>query len=521
MAGHMVLESKGRLVESRNGVSVYEGIPYFFYESPLPVLSESDARISDALSMAVTGKIGVFSLDREGVVLSQKFLDGFSQKIVAEINVQAALDTIPSQELLQSLSVSLSALLAEFVPTVSNPAAVGGRVIEDSVGFGVLSGLMADQQLEEVMVNGVDRPVFVFHRTFGMAKTNVVFSNPVLFGALVRRIGRTVGKPFDENFPLLDARLPDGSRVNATFSSVSPKGATLTVRKFLRANFSVCDLVSRATLSSEAAAFLWVMADGLGVQPMNMILTGGTGSGKTTLLGCLASFSPISKRIVSIEDTLEIDLGERSNWVQLESRPRTRSTDAVTMEELLQNSLRMRPDRLVVGEVRGAEAQTLFVAMDTGHDGTLGTVHANSAKELMLRLKSHPMNVPESMLGLLDLVVVSQRLFLPQKGLVRRVTQIAEVSSMEEKPLLSTLFEWNRKTDLLSRTDTPSHVIQVLSETSSLSSTEIRREMSVRKELIEWMLRQKISAYSDVQSVVQRYYLDPESVLSEALGKKK
>jgi flagellar protein FlaI len=515
-----MLESRGRVVDSKSGVSVFEGIPYFFYEVAPASLSDPDRLVVAALSLAVSGKIGVLSLDREGISVSPRFLESFSQKIVTEINSLAALETMPSEESIERLVGLLAGLLVQFPSMAQDPRAVSRRVIEDCVGFGPLSPLMRDPELEEVMVNGPERSVFVFHRRFGMCRSNVVFSDPSSLLSLLRRIGRTVGKPFDENFPLLDARLPDGSRVNATFGSVSPKGHTLTIRKFLAANFSVCDLVAHGTLSADAAAFLWVMSEGLGVQPMNVIVTGGTGSGKTTLLGCLAAFSPLSKRIVSIEDTLEIDLGARPNWVQLEARPRTRSTDAVTMEELLQNALRMRPDRLVVGEVRGIEAQTLFAAMDTGHDGTMGTVHANSAKELLLRLKSQPMNVPESLLGLLDLVIVSQRMFLPQKGLVRRVTQVAEVSSMEDKPLLSSIFEWNRRTDTLSRTDTPSHVLQQLSETSSLSSNEIRREMSVRRELIEWMLRQKISAHADVQAVVQRYYLEPQRVLDEVLGRK-
>ena len=250
---------------------------------------------------------------------------------------------------------------------------------------------------------------------------------------------------------------------------------------------------------------------------MNLIVTGGTGSGKTTTLNCLAAFVPAYQRIVSIEDTLELDLVHRQNWVQLESRPRSRATDAVSMDELLQNALRMRPDRLLVGEVRDEGAQTLFVAMDTGHDGTMGTVHANSAKELLLRLRSKPMNVPESMLGLLDLIIVQHRLFLPGKGLVRRIVQVSELSSMEEKPLLSMLFEWNRKTDLLSRTETPSHVLQVLSERSSHGLTDIRKEIAVRRQVLEWMVERRIVSHDEVSAVVQRYYSDPQGVIAEIL----
>ncbi|MBW2638346.1 MAG: Flp pilus assembly complex ATPase component TadA, partial [Deltaproteobacteria bacterium] len=201
----------------------------------------------------------------------------------------------------------------------------------------------------------------------------------------------------------------------------------------------------------------------------------------TNTLNALTSFINHRDRMVTIEDTLELNLGSRENWVQMEAKPQTTETPRVTMDELLQNALRMRPDRLIVGEVRGSEAETLFVAMDTGHAGCLGTLHANTARELMVRLKSAPMNVPEQMLHLLDLILVQNRYYEPERGLIRRVTQVAAISRMEEQVQLSNLFEWDKVNDNVVRNDVPSHTLQNFSEKTGRSKKQLKNEMLVRQ----------------------------------------
>ncbi len=303
--------------------------------------------------------------------------------------------------------------------------------------------------------------------------------------------------------------------MNATFSGITPEGPTLTIRKFSKVPLSIADLIAFNTLSSEAAAFLWLLVEGLGLEPMNVIVTGGTSSGKTTTLNALASFSRFSDRIISIEDTLELDLGNRENWIRLEAKLKSSSREEVSMDDLLQNSLRMRPDRLVIGEVRSSEAQTLFVAMDTGHRGVLGTLHSNTAREMLLRLQQPPMNVTEVMLPLLNLVVVQVKLFLPGKGVVRRVLQIAELSSMGGKPLLAHVFEWDRQLDKLRRTDTPSHVFEVLSEKTSLSKNDLKKELLLRQRILEWMVQNRVSSHQEASEIIQRYYFDPQQLLDQ------
>ncbi|MFQ5406202.1 MAG: ATPase, T2SS/T4P/T4SS family, partial [Candidatus Micrarchaeia archaeon] len=239
------------------------------------------------------------------------------------------------------------------------------------LGFGLIDALVQDDFLEDIMVVGPDKPVFVFHRKYDMMRTNIVFYDEQDIRILIDRIARNIGRRIDVQSPLLDARLSDGSRVNATIPPVSLNGSTVTLRKFKRDPYSVVDLVSLGTLNLEVAAFLWMASDGLGAKPANILIAGGTASGKTTTLNMLCSFVPSSERVISIEDTAELNL-PLFHWVRFETRPPgIEGTGEITMDMLVKNTLRMRPDRIIVGEIRGSEGFTMFTAMNTGHDGAL------------------------------------------------------------------------------------------------------------------------------------------------------
>ncbi|MBU0636124.1 Flp pilus assembly complex ATPase component TadA [Candidatus Micrarchaeota archaeon] len=507
-------EVKGERLEVENkSFSVFKGFPYNLLEVQSLALTAEEKKLALLLSKAISGKIGISGLREDLPKVSAKFADDFFKHVIQQVHAWGALEKMPLLSQLDSLKSDLTLLLAGFFPKLEHHKNMASLAVDNSIGFGVLSPLLHEASLEEIMVNGLKKAVFVIHRRHGMCKTNLVFSIPTHLHSLVTRIARSVGKPFDEDHPLLDARLSDGSRVNATISTVTPDGSTLTIRKFFKIPLSMVNLIENGTISSEAAAFLWLMVEGLGLEPMNLIVTGGTSSGKTTTLNALASFSRFSDRIVSIEDTLELDLGDRENWVRMEARPKSGDREAVSMDDLLRNALRMRPDRLIVGEVRGEEAQTMFVAMDTGHRGLLGTLHSNTAREMLLRLQQAPMNVAEVMVPLLNLVVVQVKLFLPGKGVVRRVSQIAELSPLEGKPLQATLFQWQRSTDHLKRTETPSHVFELLSERTSLSKNDLKKELLVRQRILEWMVHKGIMEHDDVADLMQHYYSDSHSII--------
>ncbi|MEW6592279.1 MAG: CpaF family protein [Candidatus Hadarchaeota archaeon] len=391
---------------------------------------------------------------------------------------------------------------------------LGELAVRDMIGFGLLDPLLADDRLEDIMVTAVGKPVYVYHRKHGMCHTNIIFNNEDSIKYLIDKMARVVGRRIDQQTPLLDARLPDGSRVNATIPPVSLDGPTISIRKFRKDPLSVIDIINFNTLSTDLAAFLWFAVDGLGSKPANLLLSGGTGCGKTTMLNAATNFVPGSERIISIEDTAELQLPHK-HWVRMETRPpNVEGKGEITMDDLVKNALRMRPDRMVVGEVRGPEARTMFTAMNTGHDGCMGTVHANSAAETVTRLTEAPMSVPAIMIPALDLIVMQQRLYHRQKGQIRRVTEVAEVSGIEGgQPQLSRIFKWNAKVDKLESTGVPSRLKRTIGDYAGISGHDVEMEINKRGAVLEWMKERGIRNVFEVGKIIQDYYRDPESIM--------
>ena len=512
-------EFRGDKVDSYARATIYEGFPFFFYELSAPTLTEDEAIVNEALTSLILGKLGADELEtRYGGFFSKEFVYQFKEKVIKPITYAEGLEYLMRTEDMAAMRLSLMALLREFFPTSANSAVIAEMILENSSGYGKISELLTDDNLEEIMVNGYDRNVFVFHRKYGHCKTNIDFSNKKFLDELVQKIARSVGKKVDSDHPMLDARLPDGNRANATYSFVTPFGPTLTIRKFTAVPLTIVDLIENRTLTSELAAFLWVMVEGMGVEPQNLIITGGSSSGKTTTLNALSVFVRFSERIISIEDTLELQLGNRDNWVQMETRPKLKGQEGVGMNDLLKNALRMRPDRLIVGEVRGPEAQTMFVAMDTGHKGILGTLHSNNAREMLLRLKSDPMNVPDELVPLLNLVLVQYRLFVKGVGWQRRIFTVTEISSMERQALVSNIYEWDGKIDGIKRTDIPMRLIEVLASKAMKTKKDVEKEIFIRKKILDWMISNGVRSLQEVELVVQQYYYDPDSLLKKVLA---
>ncbi len=398
---------------------------------------------------------------------------------------------------------------------------LGELAVRDMLGFGLLDPLLADDKLEDIMVTSVGKPVYIYHRKHGMCYTNIVFNDEDSIKYLIDKMARVVGRRIDQQTPLLDARLPDGSRVNATIPPVSLEGPTISIRKFRKDPLTVIDILNYGTLSTDVAAFVWLIVDGLGVKPANVLFAGGTGCGKTTMLNSATTFVPARERIISIEDTAELQLPHK-HWIRLETRPpNVEGRGEITMDDLVKNTLRMRPDRMVVGEVRGVEARTMFTAMNTGHDGCMGTVHANSAAETITRLTEAPMSVPEIMIPALDVIVMQQRIYHRQKGQIRRVTEVSEVTGLEGgKPQLSRVFKWNPRTDTVEPTGVPSKFKRTIAEFSGLSGRDVEIELEKRAAVLEWMRTRGIRNLFEVGKIIQEYYRDPESVLKQVRSEK-
>jgi pilus assembly protein CpaF len=314
------------------------------------------------------------------------------------------------------------------------------EIMDEVVGFGPIEPLIRDPEVSEIMVNGPQQ-VFV-ERKGKIEKTGVVFRDEEHVLHIIDKIVSPLGRRIDESMPMVDARLPDGSRVNAIIPPLSLIGPVLTIRKFSRDPLTIQDLIRFGTLTPQMATFLEACVKAR----LNIIISGGTGSGKTSTLNVLSSFIPANERIVTIEDAAELQLNQE-HVITLESRPpNIEGKGAITIRDLVRNALRMRPERIIVGEVRSGEALDMLQAMNTGHDGSLTTGHANSPRDILARLETMVMMagmelpikaIREQMSAAFDLVVQQARL----RDGSRKITHLTEVLGMEgDTVILQDLF---------------------------------------------------------------------------------
>jgi len=386
------------------------------------------------------------------------------------------------------------------------------RYVNERLGMGKLTQFLSNEDLEEIMVIGQDASVYVFDRKKGMTKTNVKLDEGEVED-IIKRIARYSGRVVNSELPLLDGRLPDGSRVNATFPSVTPRGATITIRKFTAKSITIVELIKTGTLTSSLTAFLWLAIEGMGgVKPANTLIIGGTASGKTTTLNALSVFIPRWERIVTIEDTLEVRL-MHEHWIPMETKiPLHEGGNEITMDALLKNALRMRPNRILVGEVRSKEALTLFTAMNTGHEGTMATIHANSGREALSRLQSHPMNVPDVMIPALDLLVVQNRQ-IKDGRIIRRVGEVMEVAGKERDVFTTnTLFKYDAKTKEITEGILNGRIVHELSKLTGYSIRELNKEVEMRQTIIDAMVDAQVPL-DTIYNIVQTYYQNKDKAL--------
>lgn len=341
------------------------------------------------------------------------------------------IESVPVPELRRRAAQHLAAVLSQGQVRVgAERERLAGFVLDETLGLGALEPLLGDDTITEIMVNGPDQ-VFV-ERGGQVARAPVFFSSEAALRGVIERIVAPLGRRIDEASPMVDARLPDGSRVNVVIPPLAIGGAAITIRRFGRRRLAARDLVELGSMNARMLHFLGACID----SRRNIVVSGGTGSGKTTLLNVLSTLIRRDERIVTIEDAAELSL-DHPNHVALEARPRNvEGRGEVTIRDLVRNALRMRPDRIVVGECRGGEALDMLQAMNTGHDGSLTTVHANSPRDALARLEvmtlMSGLDLPltairEQLASAVHLIVQQQRFACG----ARRITEISEVVGME------------------------------------------------------------------------------------------
>ncbi len=371
-------------------------------------------------------------------------------------------------------------------------------LLEENLGLGKLDLLLSDKKLEEVVVNNHKEPVWVYHKDFGWLVTNITLLTESRIRHYSTIIGRDVNKEITNLNPLMDAHLRSGDRVNATLSPISTKGNTITIRKFAEDPWTITKYIKSGTISLDAAALIWLAMQ----NELSILVSGGTGSGKTSMLNVLSNFLPPNQRIISIEDTRELMLAKNLHWVPLETRlPNPEGKGGVTMLDLLVNSLRMRPDRIVVGEIRREkEAQVLMEAMHTGHS-VYATIHANNAEETITRLTNPPINVPKKMLSSLAMIVVQNRNRRTGK---RRTLQIAEMTKEGDERVLMQL---NPLEDEIKQVTESEEITKAIYLYTGMDKKQIEKDLMHKKTILKWMVDNDIEDIDKIGSIMAKYYM--------------
>lgn len=385
-------------------------------------------------------------------------------------------------------------------------------LFRDFVGFNEIDPVLRDYFVEDIECNGVNTPVYIVHRIYRNIRTNVIYKDIDKLASFVEKIAQRSGRYVSYAQPLLDGTLPDGSRVNATYTKdVTSRGPTFTIRKFTKVPWTPIQLIAMNTLSPEMLAFFWILLE----NKSNLVIAGGTASGKTTLLNALAFFIPPEARVVSIEDTREINL-PRENWLPAVARTSigVGKVGEIDLFEILKSSFRQNPDYLIVGEVRGKEAFVLFQGMASGHSA-ISTIHADSVDTLIRRLQTPPIELPPTLVNGLDAVAVATHATIGGQE-TRKIREIIEVVNVNRdgSALINTPFRWDPGQDVF-YSKRNSKVFEKISAKKGIPVETLQRELQIRSRLLFEMYKKKIFGFDEVGKIINDYYKNPSDVLAK------
>ena len=412
-----------------------------------------------------------------------------------------------TEELLKTLGISLHPLSHE---------RINYYLRRDFIGYGVIDVMMTDPNVEDCSCDGLDIPLFIFHRKYGSIRSNVRFEKELELDSFVVWLAQKCGKHISVADPLLDATIPDGSRLNATLGKhVTKRGSSFTIRRFKENPFTPVDLLKFKTMSTDMMAYLWTATE----YGSSMLVCGGTASGKTTTLNAVLLFIPPQMKIVSIEDTRELNL-PHENWIPALTREgfggkKSSSAGSIDMFDLLTSALRQRPQYLMVGEVRGKEAYVVFQAMATGKTA-YSTFHAEDVQAMVHRMENDPINLPRALMTALDIVLLQAQVKVGTK-MTRRVKSLTEIVGMDPETgelITNSVYTWNPADDTFNFSG-HSYVYEKVRTIRNWSPREMEREVKRRVDILEYMKKAGFDNYRKVARVISGYYKDPEKTGKE------
>ncbi|KYK31271.1 MAG: hypothetical protein AYK22_08105 [Thermoplasmatales archaeon SG8-52-3] len=460
----------------------------YFYKVEEPVLNSEEEHIKDQLIyfFRVRADLDVFDIDEK-------------QKTK---NLEQALDRILSEK-----NINLEAKSRDNIYYY---------VFQEFLGFGKIDILMHDPGIEDISCDGIKVPIFIYHKDYDSIRSNVYFEDVEELDSFVIKLSQMCGKQISVYEPIVDGKLEDGSRLQTTLSRTITKYSTFTIRRFKDDPLTPIDLIENNTMSIEMAAYFWMAIE----KGTNILFCGGTAAGKTTALNALSLFLPSSFKIVSIEDTREINL-PHENWIAGTTRTGFASSEAlksgkdIDMFDLIKVALRQRPKVIIVGEVRGKEAYTLFQAMTTGHL-SYSTVHASDMHTLVQRLENKPIDLPRALLTSLDLIVFLNSVVVDGMP-VRRMTNITEVIKLDpasNRLVTISPYHWISEVKDIFETNGGSKILQKIKMQYGWDDERLKHELELRVKILKWMMKNNLRSYEDVGRIVSEYKKDPKAVLN-------
>ncbi len=411
--------------------------------------------------------------------------------------------TARAKQLIKDYAIEISPIILEKVLYYSR---------RDFINFGKIDPLMHDNRIEDVSANGHNIPIYLYHKKYTNIATNIYYTEKEL-NSYVVRLAQRCGKHISIAEPMIDATMPDGSRIQMTLGTeVTSRGGTFTIRKFSEVPITPVDLINWNTFSAEEMAYLWLCIE----NNKSLIFAGGTASGKTSSLNAVSLFIPSQAKIVSLEDTRELKL-PHPNWIPGITRDSFTADGrgSIDMYELLRAALRQRPEFLLVGEVRGKEALTLFQAMSTGHT-TFSTMHADSVAGAIHRLENPPISVPRTMIQALNIISIQAQIYVKGKR-ARRNTKLVEIIDIDpttKNIRTNDIFVWDPLTDKFQRMGESKALNEIMIR-RGWNISDLKNELTNRQKILENMVNNKITDFNTISTIIHDYQATPDKVLKK------